>query len=329
MKFKIRLFGFFIAFFLVFYSFAATKIAVLGTTANWSAVVWKDALGNTTSAPTCGDNVVINGTVNINSNISFGCSGAINLTVNGTINFINNFDLTLPANSTISIPSTGTLMTTGSGGGASNQLEVTGAPKTIWTPGSNSSIVKGNPFTGPFSYPTVLGVKFESVTVQNQNNLALISWTVSEQVNNSFFIIEKSTNAIDWKIINSLNGDGNLKDSKSFSILDFETTNEIQYYRIKQVDYNGEFKYSEIVSLNSLKPLNTNIYPNPSKDFVYIEISSLDQKIIVSNELGKDVTESIEITKIDNFHYQLDISSLRDGAYIVKLNNSFLKLYKQ
>jgi hypothetical protein len=296
---------------------------------DWNAINWLNSIGATVTPPSCGDEIIINGTVKITTDIDFSsCVSPIKITINGTLDFAKNgIRLRLPSNSIIIINIGGKIIASGTGAGASNFLSV--GSTRVWSPSGGSALYNGNPFNGPFSYPTVLGVTFESVKAENQNNITLLSWSVSDQINNSFFIIEKSTNATEWKIINSVNGDSSLKELKTFNYLDFETTYGVQYYRIKQVDFDGEYKYSEIVSIESLKPLNTKLYPNPAKDYVYIESSSLDERFTISNEIGDNLTNEVEIVEVDNFHYQIDVSKLKEGVYLIRLNNSFLKLYKQ
>jgi hypothetical protein len=308
--------------------FAAKSSPALSN-GDWNAINWLNSIGATVTPPACGDEIVINGNVKISTTIDFSsCGSPMKITINGTLDFTQNgIQLKLPVNSIVIINNGGKIIASGSGAGASNFLSI--GPNRIWSPSGGSAFYNGNPFQGPFSYPTVLGVKFESIKVENQNKVVLLSWSVSEQINNSFFLIEKSVNATDWKIINSVNGDGNLKESKIFNYLDFETTNNIQYYRIKQVDVNGDFSYSEIVSIQGLNYDKTTIYPNPAKEYLYIDSDSFDENISIANEIGDNVTSCISIVKIDNSHYQLDVSKLKEGAYILRFNNSFMKLYIQ
>lgn len=99
-------------------------------------------------------------------------------------------------------------------------------------------------------YDKVCGVlpieltKFE--VVKKKENLNMISWTTASEKNNDYFSVEKSPDAINFIEIKKITGAGNSIQNVDYSILDDSPKNGINYYRLKQVDFNGQFKYSNI-----------------------------------------------------------------------------------
>ena len=71
------------------------------------------------------------------------------------------------------------------------------------------------------------------------NNIEL-NWTTASEENNDYFIIEKSLNNIDYEEVTRVNGAGNSQDILDYSILDRTVGGEINYYRLTQVDFDGE-----------------------------------------------------------------------------------------
>lgn len=104
---------------------------------------------------------------------------------------------------------------------------------------------------------------FTGTKKQNQN---LIEWVTASEQNNSHFILESSINGLfnENKVINTQNGSGNSSISLKYSFVDNNPSSVINYYRLKQVDMNGDFKYYGPISIDNrennnriLKYINT------------------------------------------------------------------------
>ncbi len=110
-----------------------------------------------------------------------------------------------------------------------------------------------------------LPITLLSFTATKNNSFVDIDWTTLSEVNNDFFEVERSNDAINFVSIGIMDGAGN-----STSILDYKLTDEspylnLNYYRLKQTDYDGTHSYSEIrkVEFNSTSEV-IDIYPNPT-----------------------------------------------------------------
>jgi hypothetical protein len=76
-------------------------------------------------------------------------------------------------------------------------------------------------------------------------------WSTASENNNDFFTIEKSINGIDWEIIDRQSGAGNSSIQLNYYSLDQSVESLINYYKLKQTDYDGKFKYSDIISIDN------------------------------------------------------------------------------
>lgn len=100
-------------------------------------------------------------------------------------------------------------------------------------------------------------------------NIVELSWSTASEINNDYFTIERSIDGINFSpvsIIPSKAINGHSTEQLNYSCNDLNPENGINYYRLKQTDFDGKFEYSEIISinLNQLIDNSFNVYPNPN-----------------------------------------------------------------
>lgn len=87
--------------------------------------------------------------------------------------------------------------------------------------------------------------------VVTQNGVGIeVTWVTATEENNDFFTIERTENGVDFEMVNYEQGAGNSSVSLHYSFVDYPPYVGTYYYRLKQTDYNGDFSYSDIVSIN-------------------------------------------------------------------------------
>lgn len=176
---------------------------------------------------------------------------------------------------------------------------------------------------------TPLPVAFLDFNVANINNKhSEISWTTASENNNSHFIIEKSQNTIDWKEVTKVNGANNSTETINYKATDLNPYMGVSYYRLKQVDYNGKFSYSQIRSVTFNKEDELLIFPNPTNGIITIQNKNiLNKNIIVFNTVGQILTQELTINRSQNKAI-IDLTKLATGNYIIKVNNTSYKVNK-
>ena len=164
------------------------------------------------------------------------------------------------------------------------------------------------------------------------NEIVLLKWQTASETNNDYFTIERSQNGTTWQEIASLDGAGSSSTLLSYSATDNYPYIGISYYRLKQTDFDGQFEYSEIRSVNIERLENSQIelYPNPTSNQITIYANSTElAEITIYNALGQDVTLlTLKIEK-DSNQLVLDFSSLSSGIYYIKTKTTANKVYKQ
>jgi hypothetical protein len=174
-----------------------------------------------------------------------------------------------------------------------------------------------------------LPVKLISFTANVESTDVLVRWTTASEQNNQGFEIERSVDGKLFEQVGFVKGAGNSNQTISYSLLDNEafakTNANILYYRLKQVDVDGNESYSNIVMVTS-NTENTNglsVYPNPfTTDYAISLTATTDAKATVElfNVQGKQVNvQSKEITKGFNVIQVTNIEALQNGIYFVKV----------
>ena len=177
----------------------------------------------------------------------------------------------------------------------------------------------------------VLPLNFVSFTAKT-NGLAqkhtLLNWTTEQEVNTDKFEIERSEDNHFEKIgtVTAHHTSG----TAYYSFTDTQPLHGISFYRIKQIDKDGKYTYSETKSIkNDHFPFS--IYPNPAADRITIQVpKSLEGgKIIIYNHTGQKVYRKENIVSSEN----VDISKLPTGFYLIEAINhqqkEILKLIKK
>jgi hypothetical protein len=173
--------------------------------------------------------------------------------------------------------------------------------------------------------PCVLPIELLSFDGQSFVGYNELQWITSSEVNNDYFVLEASaTGTAPFIEIARVDGAGNSSVELSYNYTDLNPLASTTFYRLKQVDFDGEYSYSYLVSLSSKGGDETVIYPNPSSGQLFFDISNGRDEvytIIYSNVLGSTIVEKIQIKKGLNTYEANDFYKLNAGIYFVQVLN--------
>ena len=153
---------------------------------------------------------------------------------------------------------------------------------------------------------------YHPLKIENKNKL---TWTISHQINNSHFEIEHSKNGTEFIRLDTLKGGGNSTSKVSYEYFLKPPYVGINYYRIKQVDFDGKYDYSNIVSI-FFKNDNVYTFPNPVFDRLYVNYPRRG-KVMIFNQLGKIVKQ----LRLDQDLTEIELSDIAKGIYTLKFEN--------
>ena len=175
-------------------------------------------------------------------------------------------------------------------------------------------------------FQTVLPVTWlSSPTATIKNKFSQISWSVASQVNNSHFIIEHSSDGKSYSEIGKVHGHGNTSETKHYTYIHETPSIGINYYRIKQVDYDGQSSYSDVASVvYESDGGDVRIYPNPASSEV--TISTTEPTSVQVMDMYGRVLINQDISEGQN---TLEISELPSGILIFVVGDQRFKVLKE
>ena len=155
----------------------------------------------------------------------------------------------------------------------------------------------------------------------------LLKWTTASESNNSGFMIERSTNETDFSEIAFIEGKGTTTEVTDYEYTDNISKPNIYYYRLRQIDFDGSFSYSNIVESEISGPEVFNLsqnYPNPFNPSTVIKFSlPVDSQVRIElfNTLGEKVDElTNRAYSIGNHELNFDATQLSNGVYYYTIN---------
>jgi hypothetical protein len=171
-------------------------------------------------------------------------------------------------------------------------------------------------------------VELTSFTAQYVGSTTHLSWTTATELNNLGFDVQRSFDGVDFATIGFVLGKGTTTELQNYSYVDKTTSpNTRYYYRLKQIDFNGNYHYSEVINLGESNPLSFELsqnYPNPFNPTTVISIGlpvKSDVALDVYNVVGEKVLSLYKgELEAGNYNYTVDAANLNSGIYIYVLN---------
>jgi hypothetical protein len=177
-----------------------------------------------------------------------------------------------------------------------------------------------------FQFDGSVPVELSSFTAKTNENSVLLSWETVTEKNNQGFEIERKVED-DFITIGFVSGYGTTTESKQYSYQDKSLDNGVYEYRLKQIDFDGSFEYSDVIEVE-VSSMNTFVleqnYPNPFNPSTNIKFnlpSSDFTNLSIYNMVGEKVSELVnEVIPAGEHNLNFNASNLPSGIYIAKLS---------
>lgn len=184
-----------------------------------------------------------------------------------------------------------------------------------------------------------LPVELTSFSAKQDKNNVLLSWTTASELNNMGFEVERALTKDNWQVIGFINGASTTTQLTRYSYVDenIKSDNKTIYYRLKQIDYNGDFEYYSTINLDFITSdfsfkLNQN-FPNPFNPATTISFQ-LPAKLFTTLKIfdltGKEVTTLINSEmEAGNYNINFNADNLSSGTYFYTLHaGDFTQTFK-
>jgi hypothetical protein len=174
----------------------------------------------------------------------------------------------------------------------------------------------------------LIPVELTSFTARIADGKILLEWTTASEKNNLGFEILRSTDAENrqWATVGFISGKGSSTEAQHYSFSDEDLVGKV-YYRLRQVDYNGTYNYSEIIEINAVSTYSIRLeqnYPNPFNPITTINYQLGNDGFVnlkVFNSLGEEVEELVNEFQIGgSYQFEFEAADLPSGIYVYKLS---------
>ncbi len=182
---------------------------------------------------------------------------------------------------------------------------------------------------------TIVPVELVSFSASVAANVANLKWITASELNNHGFEIERSSDLSDWRTIGFRDGKGTTTEPQTYSYLDENLSTGIYQYRLKQIDFNGNFEYSDFVEVE-IAPSGFSLsqnYPNPfnpSTAISYQLPANSFATLKVYDVLGGEIVTLVNEEKPAGlYEVEFDASEFGSGVYFYQLKaGSFIETKK-
>lgn len=178
-----------------------------------------------------------------------------------------------------------------------------------------------------------LPVELTTFTGYNDGDKNILNWITASELNTDRFEIEKSNQPQQWINIGSVQAAGNSNTPRTYTFNDIHPAIGDNYYRLKMMDLDGTFKYSNVINITVNEVPNNgfiSIFPNPTSGDVTILIQSKvanKSRLSIVNMLGQElISKDISLQKGLN-NLQIETSYLASGAYTISFTDETGKRY--
>ena len=149
-----------------------------------------------------------------------------------------------------------------------------------------------------------------------QNKSIMLQWEIATEKNLSTFVIERSADGNRFLPISSVVASGAGTFTRNYSIVDKRPLEGINFYRLKMVDVDGKFTYSNIVAVKINADKKLQIFPNPAKEILFVEANGNNENATfeIIDAVGRKL-KKIQILLNGKTSFSIDVSNLPKGIY--------------
>lgn len=197
-------------------------------------------------------------------------------------------------------------------------------------PGANTSTSSAfsSTITG-FTIAAPLPVELTSFTAKSTGEDVTLYWNTASELDNDFFSVEHSFDGINFEKIGKVKGAGESTSSQNYKFTHLEPNVGLNYYRIKQVDFDGKYESSDIVFVKFKKEEQLNIYPTTTKTKINVTLpeNGKDISYTIFNYTGQ-VIQSGEFEN-NTLTGEVNVETIPVGYYFIQIKNkSFTETFR-
>jgi hypothetical protein len=170
----------------------------------------------------------------------------------------------------------------------------------------------------------ILPVEVVNFEVKETAKFNHVMWKTKSELNSQWFIVERSTDGINFTEIGKVDAAGNSSVEKNYFYKDYDILYPKLYYRLKEVDNDGSFEYSDAIMVMRTD-LEMSVYPNPTTGAIninfYIQFEG-NYTIRYTDAIGRVIVEEIKVSTGNSTYSSLVLTNLPTGVYFMEVMNA-------
>ncbi|MEZ4994101.1 MAG: T9SS type A sorting domain-containing protein [Saprospiraceae bacterium] len=171
---------------------------------------------------------------------------------------------------------------------------------------------------------SALPVELVSFEGRQEPKGVLLEWVTSTEVNNRGFNVEHSGDGIIWQKVGFVAGNGTTSLTQQYHFLHEQAINGLNYYRLKQMDHDGVFEYSDVISVLMESTDRLRISPNPTSGQLTLTGPDMEGAMVdIRDQFGKTVKKTRVLRR------SIDLSDLPAGVYLLNMQTGGRKFLKR
>ncbi|MEO6884536.1 MAG: T9SS type A sorting domain-containing protein, partial [Bacteroidia bacterium] len=178
------------------------------------------------------------------------------------------------------------------------------------------------------TYATCLPIQLLNFNAQYNaiSNSTNLNWATASETNNNYFTVERTLDGINYTPIDTVKGANNSTQTLHYAGIDHNPVLGVDYYRLKQTDFDGNYTYSDVVAVNvnASGKANLSVIPNPAGNEASIRFISpvIGTSILnIYDYTGRLIKTEQIATNMGTNTLPLDVSNYTNGIYFISLNN--------
>jgi hypothetical protein len=169
-----------------------------------------------------------------------------------------------------------------------------------------------------------LPIELLSFTAEPDGENVICKWETASETNNDYFEVERSRNGFEFESIGRVAGFGYGRsfEKRYYSLIDNEKCDDIRYYRLKQVDIDGQFTYSDKVAIDCRRKSDIELFPNPANTIVNCRFTGIENSIVTINLTditGRLIRSQTVDAKAGFNQVSIKVDDLAAGAYNISI----------
>lgn len=150
----------------------------------------------------------------------------------------------------------------------------------------------------------------------NDERATLCTWSTGSETNNAYFTVERSADGLEWEPLGDVPGAGNSSVERNYQFTDQQPLFGRSYYRIRQTDFNGAFKFSDIRSVERKQAQPFAVAPNPGRDRFTLT-GYQDGDLVIYDAQGRRIAFTLQLNG------ELNLHAAAPGVYFLELQKPY------